>query len=101
MSLGLDAGRDGRGETSRVLPRPRHQKSGNTSSPLRVHSARMVLREMLLSMNRTAPSMNRKLPPPRWPEWKLAGLPLGELRVYCRLWTTTAVIDGRQFWHGG
>ena len=43
--------------------------------------------------------MNKKLQAPGWAEWKLAGLSLGALKVYCRLWTTTAVIDGRQLPH--
>ena len=72
-----------------------------TSPPLRVARARITCRLMPLVRNRHEPSMNRKLPPPVCAEWKLAGLPLGALTVYCRLWTTTAVIDGRQFWHGG
>jgi hypothetical protein len=55
------------------------------SPPLRVASARMTCRLMLLVRNRQEPSMNRKLPPPVCAEWKLAGLPLGELTVYCRL----------------
>ena len=67
----------------------------------RVHKARMMVRLMSLDRVWTAPSMNKKLQQPGWAEWKLAGLPLGALKVYCRLWTTTAVIDGRQLPHSG
>lgn len=56
----------------------------------------MVSRFTESLMNRTEPSMKRKLPPPEWDVWKAAGLAFGEFTVYCRLWTRTAVIGGRQ-----
>jgi hypothetical protein len=57
----------------------------------------MTFSSILLWMKRTDPSMNKKLPPPGWAEWKLAGLPFTAFTVYWRLCTTTAVMDGRQF----
>jgi len=72
-----------------------------TSLLLRVHKARMTVKLMSLDRVCAEPSMNKKLQQPGWAEWKLAGLPLVALKVYCRLWTTTAVMLGRQFWHSG
>src|SRR2546423_1286106 len=51
-------------------------------------------------MNRTEPSISRKLQPLACCPWKLAGLPLEALGTYCRPCTTTAVMGGRHVGQG-
>ena len=45
----------------------------------------MTVRLMLSGRKWHEPSVNRKLPPPVWAEWKEAGLALGSLTVNLRL----------------
>src|SRR5690349_8708869 len=65
---------------------------------LRVQSAHMIWMSMPSWSIRAEPSIKRNWAPPTWGETKPPGLPVGSLKDDCRLWTTEAVIGGRQFW---